>query len=110
MTSFKALVTRLNGLEKRGHNQLLLAHWYTQTYKFDQYADLKDLCLRIIEQLAGVFHRVQGGDQRARGVRHQVGLQRLRVSALARAVDLFSLGLRLPRLQKPAVCAGDGLV
>ena len=51
VTSFQALVKKLNGLEKRGHNQLLLAHWYTQTYKFDQYADLKDLCLRIIEHL-----------------------------------------------------------
>ena len=28
-----------------------MAHWYAQTYKFDQYVDLRDLCKRIAEKI-----------------------------------------------------------
>ena len=41
------LVKKLKELKTEGHNRLLLAHWYAQTYQFDQYVDLKDLCEHI---------------------------------------------------------------
>ena len=41
------LVKKLKELKNEGHNRLLLAHWYAQTYQFDQYVDLKDLCEHI---------------------------------------------------------------
>jgi hypothetical protein len=34
-------------LSEADHKKLLLAHWYAQTYKYDQYVDLKDLCAQI---------------------------------------------------------------
>ena len=49
--SLKGLVTALEGLDKAGHEKVLLAHWYAQTYKDDQFVDLKDLC----DQMTGQF-------------------------------------------------------
>ena len=37
-------------------NKLLLAHWYAQTYKFDQFVDLKDLCIQIQKQFGPGKH------------------------------------------------------
>ena len=31
-------------LTKEQHQKVLLAHWYAQTYKFNQYVDLRDFC------------------------------------------------------------------
>jgi cysteine peptidase C11 family protein len=45
--AFGELVKHLEQLDEAGHNGLLLAHWYAQTYKFDQYVDLWDLCEQI---------------------------------------------------------------
>jgi hypothetical protein len=42
-TSFATLVSQLGTLDKPGHEKLLLAHWYAQTYKYDQFVDLKDV-------------------------------------------------------------------
>ena len=35
-------------------DRIVLAHWYAQTYKADQFVDLKDLCERIKEAFKGV--------------------------------------------------------
>src|SRR5262249_49546556 len=46
--AFTALV---EALRKEGrHDAVLLAHWYAQTYKSDQFVDLKDLCVQIQKQ------------------------------------------------------------
>jgi hypothetical protein len=45
--AFGALVGELERLDAAGHNRLLLAHWYAQTYKFEQFVDLWDLCEQI---------------------------------------------------------------
>ena len=42
--SLQKLTNVLKILSAEDHKKLLLAHWYAQTYKFDQYVDLKDLC------------------------------------------------------------------
>lgn len=39
------------GFDKQEHEKLLLAHWYAQTYKFDQFVDVYDLC----EQMKPLF-------------------------------------------------------
>ena len=52
--AFRVLVEKLKTTtaeDEEAHNKLLLAHWYAQTYKFDQYVDLKDLCIQIKKQL-----------------------------------------------------------
>jgi hypothetical protein len=49
--AFTNLVVDLNGLSDEEHDKLLLAHWYAQTYKFDQYVDLRDLCTQISEKI-----------------------------------------------------------
>jgi len=36
------------------HNKVLLAHWYAQTYKYEQFVDLKDLCGQLEERLPEV--------------------------------------------------------
>jgi hypothetical protein len=41
--ALKKLTSTLLG---KDHKRLLLAHWYAQTYKFDQYVDLVDFCER----------------------------------------------------------------
>ena len=38
------------GLDKADHEKVLLAHWYAQTYKSDQFVDLKDLCAQMAER------------------------------------------------------------
>ncbi len=42
--AFRALVDAAHytttAEDQEGHNKLLLAHWYAQTYKFDQFVDL----------------------------------------------------------------------
>jgi hypothetical protein len=43
-TAFSRLVEGLHSVEARDHNEIVLAHWYAQTYKFDQFVDLADLC------------------------------------------------------------------
>jgi hypothetical protein len=44
------LTDALLGLDPTGHRSVLVAHWYAQTFKFDQYVDLRDFC----GQLKGV--------------------------------------------------------
>ncbi len=54
--SSRALVTALErsrGDSRRQHDRLLLAHWYAQTYKSDQFVDLKDLCDAAMKKLPG---------------------------------------------------------
>jgi hypothetical protein len=48
---FKALVGMLRALDGAGHDQLVLAHWYAQTYKYEQFVDLRDLCDQIRKRL-----------------------------------------------------------
>jgi hypothetical protein len=48
-TRFEQLVRGLEAPGRMGHDRLLLAHWYAQTYKFEQYVDLKDLCGQLAE-------------------------------------------------------------
>jgi hypothetical protein len=43
----KRLSAALHNLGKSGHERVLLAHWYSQTYKFDQYVDLRDFCRQL---------------------------------------------------------------
>ena len=57
--AFKALVASLSDVlakdnttdkepaTRANHNRLLLAHWHAQTYKADQFVDLKDLCEQL---------------------------------------------------------------
>jgi hypothetical protein len=47
---FKELAAELKKLDKAGHERVLLAHWYAQTFKFDQFVDLADLCVQIMER------------------------------------------------------------
>ena len=47
---FEALVKSLEKFTRGGSQETLLAHWYAQTYKFDQFVDLMDLCSQIQEQ------------------------------------------------------------
>lgn len=49
--AFTYLVADLQGLTDKEHEQLVLAHWYAQTYKFDQYVDLRDLCTQIPDKI-----------------------------------------------------------
>ena len=49
--AFKALVAQLDALPDADHDKILLAHWYAQTYKADQFVDLRDLCVQIQTQL-----------------------------------------------------------
>ena len=67
--TFAALVTELNRLDAAGHNTLLLAHWYAQTYKFDQYVDLWDLC----EQMMKLFPKGTGVPDRCHAVVKALG-------------------------------------
>ena len=46
----KKLATALRSLDKAGQEKVLLAHWYAQTYKFDQYVDLRDFCVQLQKQ------------------------------------------------------------
>ena len=48
--AFGELVKALEGSGEESHDKLLLAHWYAQTYKADQFVDLKDLCAQIQAQ------------------------------------------------------------
>jgi hypothetical protein len=49
--AFAELVKALPKLDdKAGHEKLLLAHWYAQTYKHDQFVDLTDLCEQVKDQ------------------------------------------------------------
>ena len=48
--AFEALVKSLEKFTAADHDKLLLAHWYAQTYKFDQFVDLMDLCSQIQKQ------------------------------------------------------------
>ena len=51
--AFEELVQLLPGPgDKAKHQKLLLAHWYAQTYKDDQFVDLADLCDQIKVQFA----------------------------------------------------------
>jgi hypothetical protein len=46
----RALVTALpkdTEKDRALHERVLLAHWFAQTYKFDQFVDLKDLCEQL---------------------------------------------------------------
>lgn len=45
--ALKELVKQLLKGSRESHDRVLLAHWYAQTYKFDQYVDLLDLCHRL---------------------------------------------------------------
>ncbi len=58
---FTNLATELKKLDKSGHERFLLAHWYAQTYKFDQFVDLEDLCAQTQKQFEGskVYARCQ---------------------------------------------------
>jgi hypothetical protein len=47
-----ALTTALSN--KLFLEQIHLAHWEAQTYKFDQFADLRDVCLRIKDRFANL--------------------------------------------------------
>ena len=46
---FRSLVAKLPRSES-GDAKVLLAHWYAQTYKADQFVDLKDLCTQLQKQ------------------------------------------------------------
>jgi hypothetical protein len=48
--AIRDLGATLAGLSAEDHNKVLLAHWYAQTYKFDQYVDVKDLCTQLQRQ------------------------------------------------------------
>ena len=48
--AMKKLATALQKLDRRSHEKVLLAHWYSQTYKFDQYVDLRDFCRQLRNQ------------------------------------------------------------
>ncbi len=45
--AFAGLVRALKEIDPAGHEKLLLAHWYAQTYKNEQFVDLRDLCERM---------------------------------------------------------------
>ena len=110
MRAFKAVVDVIKEQAKADpdvHNKLLVAHWYAQTYKFDQFVDLKDLCLRLKDHLRLAECDVVVTN---RSLHHQGGLQRLRVPTFARSVNLLPVGLRVARLQAFEVCTGDRLV
>ena len=52
--AFKSLTEALvDHTAENGHDAVLLAHWYAQTYKFDQFVDLADLCYRLQEKCGG---------------------------------------------------------
>jgi hypothetical protein len=46
-------VSRLPRRSRAAHERTLLAHWYAQTYKADQFVDLKDFCDKLREQFSG---------------------------------------------------------
>ena len=48
--TFGTLVTELSRLDTPDHEKVLLAHWYAQTYKYEQFVDLRDLCDRMESQ------------------------------------------------------------
>ena len=37
-------------MRRASHHKIVLAHWYAQTYKSDQFVDLRDLCVQIGKQ------------------------------------------------------------
>ena len=39
--------------DRKTHDKILLAHWYAQTYKSDQFVDLIDLCEQLRKQFDG---------------------------------------------------------
>jgi hypothetical protein len=48
--------------DKASHEKLLLAHWYAQTYKSDQFVDLRDLCEQTLSSLKGVGDGTRSGE------------------------------------------------
>src|SRR4029077_86974 len=44
-TSVTALAQALKA--EQDQNRILLAHWYAQTYKSDQFVDVRDFCLQL---------------------------------------------------------------
>ena len=105
--AFTTLVVDLTGLSDDEHDKLLLAHWYAQTYKFDQYVDLRDLCTQISAKIPRLAARCQAVvdalDPTSDSTRQpayrsciiKIRLQRFRLSAFVRPLHLFSVGLRL---------------
>jgi hypothetical protein len=48
--ALQTLAAKLHDLPQSEHKKILLAHWYAQTYKFDQFVDLKDFCDQLQQQ------------------------------------------------------------
>jgi hypothetical protein len=42
-----SLIAVMNNRQLKRREQVILAHWEAQTYKYDQYTDLKDFCIRL---------------------------------------------------------------
>jgi len=45
--------------------RILLAHWEAQTYKFDQFVDIKDFCDRLIDRFKSLAIEPESGDGEA---------------------------------------------
>ena len=110
---FTPLVAALSALDRKGHNNVLLAHWYAQTYKADQFVDLMDLCFQIQELFdkgsavskapKPVIGALQGCIMKSGcsgfAYQHSHGLS-----------NLFPLGVRVGGLSEPGLRSRDTLV
>lgn len=52
-SEFTKLVAALDAMPEGDHDKLVLAHWYAQTYKAEQFVDLRDLCIQIETRFRG---------------------------------------------------------
>ena len=72
---FGKLVAALSG-EGVDHDRILLAHWYAQTYKADQFVDLLDLCHQLKRFLGEQRRVVQACDAVEKALRKCVIVSR----------------------------------
>lgn len=66
---------------------LIFAHWYAQTYFFDQYADLRDLCGVLSLNLPSLIQYDQSKGTCYQDIDHTYDLVRLRCEQVIKAVE-----------------------
>ena len=109
--AFANLVSAL-GDEGVSHDSVLLAHWYAQTYKADQFVDLLDLAWQLKRLLPGQGRVVQACEQIEEALLACVIVSRCSgyaVQYLLWRVGLLPLGKPLPGLSSASVRNGHGV-